>query len=122
MAIVPLRFCAHPQCSERVSHGRCAKHRREQDQERGSARARGYTRSWDTAAQAFRRLHPLCGMRPGGQAPVMSRCHEEGRTTAATCVDHVVPHKGDQALFWDHRGNWQALCDECHSRKTQAGL
>jgi len=32
-------------------------------------------------------------------------------------VDHVRPHKGDPALFWDH-GNWQPMCWPCHSRKT----
>lgn len=33
-------------------------------------------------------------------------------------VDHVVPHRGDKNLFWNARGNWQALCVSCHSRKT----
>ena len=28
-------------------------------------------------------------------------------------------HKGDMSLFWDE-GNWQALCHECHARKTYA--
>ncbi|WP_390622926.1 HNH endonuclease [Ralstonia syzygii] len=35
----------------------------------------------------------------------------------ATVVDHIVPHKGDQHLFW-RRSNWQALCKACHDRKT----
>lgn len=52
----------------------------------------------------------------------MSRCHEEGRTTAATQTDHVVPHKGDLGLFWDSQGNWQSLCASCGARKSQAGL
>ncbi len=28
-------------------------------------------------------------------------------------VDHKIPHKGDQKLFWD-RDNWQPLCKACH--------
>ena len=37
----------------------------------------------------------------------------------ATDVDHIVPHRGDMSLFWDVN-NWQALCHECHARKTYA--
>lgn len=36
---------------------------------------------------------------------------------AATVVDHIIPHRGDQKLFWD-RSNWQALCKSCHDSKT----
>lgn len=28
---------------------------------------------------------------------------------AADVVDHIVPHKGDQSLFWNER-NWQSCC------------
>jgi 5-methylcytosine-specific restriction endonuclease McrA len=28
-------------------------------------------------------------------------------------VDHIIPHKGDKALFWDEK-NWQPLCKYCH--------
>lgn len=68
------------------------------------------------------RRYPLCGMRPRGQPPVMSQCHEQGLATPAKQVDHVVPHKGDPVLFWDEEGNWQSLCASCGSRKSQAGL
>lgn len=87
-----------------------------------SAYARGYTKQWDRAAKAFRLRYPLCGMRPGGQVPVMSQCYLEGRTTAATQTDHVQPHRGDRVLFWDHEHNWQSLCHACGARKSQAGL
>ena len=50
--------------------------------------------------------HPLC-----------VRCMAEGRYTKATVVDHIKPHRGDSALFWD-QDNWQALCKRCHDRKT----
>lgn len=88
---------------------------------RRSAYQRGYTKQWDRAAKAFRARYPLCGMRTKGQRPVMSRCHDEHRVTAATQTDHVVPHRGDQALFWNE-DNWQSLCFDCGLRKTNAGL
>lgn len=89
---------------------------------RRSAYARGYSKTWDREARAFRREFPLCGMRPDGQAPVMSDCHARGIVTPATQTDHVVPHRGDRVLFWDRDGNWQALCAACGARKSQAGL
>ena len=50
--------------------------------------------------------HPLCVRVPG------RRAHEP-----ATIVDHIVPHRGDQKLFWDE-ANWAALCKPCHDAKT----
>ena len=88
---------------------------------RVSAYHRGYTKRWAKASLAFRVRYPLCGMRPGGQAPVMSQCHDDGRVTAAQQTDHVIPHRGDVGLFWNE-ANWQALCHACGARKSQAGL
>lgn len=65
-----------------------------------------YSYRWSQTAKGFLRAHPLC-----------AHCLAEGRTMAATEVDHIRPHRGDRALFWD-RNNWQALCKSCHSRKT----
>ncbi|MCG8990866.1 HNH endonuclease [Laribacter hongkongensis] len=45
-------------------------------------------------------------------------CLAEGRTVAATVVDHITPHRGDQRLFWDS-SNWQPLCASCHSGAKQ---
>ncbi len=61
---------------------------------------------WQRAARRFLRRNPLC-----------VDCAELGAVEAATDVDHIEPHKGDRAKFWD-RSNWQALCKRCHSRKT----
>lgn len=36
----------------------------------------------------------------------------------ATEIDHIEPHKGDLALFWQE-SNHQALCKSCHSAKSQ---
>ena len=114
-------YCLQPGCPALVAGGYCRAHARLVEQQKGSAHSRGYTYRWQQRATQFRRLYPLCGMRPDGQAPVMSRCHDEGRVTMAACVDHVVPHHNDPILFWDEQGNWQALCFACHARKTDAG-
>ena len=53
------------------------------------------------------RLHPLC-----------LRCEKErGLVVAATTVDHRIPHRGNEALFFDE-GNLDSLCASCHSSKT----
>lgn len=44
-------------------------------------------------------------------------CFQRGIATAAIVVDHIIPHKGNKALFWDTR-NWQPLCKPCHDSKT----
>jgi 5-methylcytosine-specific restriction enzyme A len=117
-----MQFCAEHGCGVIVARGRCAIHRRpELEQIRGSARKRGYSKRWDRRAAAFRARYPLCGMRPHGVAPIMSQCYLEHRTTIATQVDHVVPHRGDPVLMWDELGNWQSLCSACHMLKTAAG-
>ena len=37
---------------------------------------------------------------------------------AATVVDHIVPHKGDEARFHD-LNNLQSLCATCHNSVKQ---
>ena len=41
-----------------------------------------------------------------------------GRTRPATVADHIIPHRGDLALFYD-TNNLQSLCAECHSKHKQ---
>lgn len=73
---------------------------------RGNRHDRGYTSRWDRARRAYLNAHPLC-----------VDCQAQGRITAATCVDHVVPHRGNDELFWDEAG-WASCCASCHSRRT----
>ncbi|MDI3335877.1 HNH endonuclease [Defluviimonas aestuarii] len=42
----------------------------------------------------------------------------EGRK-GQTVADHKIPHKGDEALFWDEN-NLQCLCKLCHDKVKQA--
>lgn len=37
------------------------------------------------------------------------------RLRPSQVVDHIIPHKGNMALFWDST-NWQAMHKECHDR------
>ena len=79
------------------------------DRVRGGADARGYNARWRRARIAFLQKHPLC-----------AECQREGKLTPATVVDHIIPHRGDQRLFWD-KTNWQPLCKDCHARKMGSG-
>ena len=76
------------------------------DRQRPSAARRGYGPRWRRARAAYLARHPLC-----------AACRAHGSLVLATIVDHVVPHRGDQKLFWDER-NWQGLCKLCHDAKT----
>lgn len=44
-------------------------------------------------------------------------CLAMNRQTPATVVDHIIPHTGNDKLFWD-KDNWQSLCKSCHDSKT----
>jgi 5-methylcytosine-specific restriction protein A len=46
-----------------------------------------------------------------------SECATPGCIHPARVVDHIRPHRGDPALFFD-RANLQALCKRCHDQKT----
>ncbi len=108
---VPLgtRFCdAHRAMGEKREAEAKVKREAFRKQRHGSANERGYSYRWQKASKAFLREHPLC-----------AECERNGITKVATCVDHIIPHRGDRRLFWDML-NWQPLCQECHSRKTAA--
>ena len=80
------------------------------DRLRGGADTRGYNAQWRRVRLAFLRKYPLC-----------VECRKEGRLVPATVVDHIIPHRGDQKLFWDE-SNWQALCKHHHDAKTGKGM
>lgn len=72
-----------------------------------SSTQRGYGYKWQKARERFLSLNPLCVY-----------CERNNRVTVATVVDHIIPHKGDQVLFWDE-SKWQSLCASCHSSVKQ---
>lgn len=71
---------------------------REYEMRRGSARARGYSARWDRASKGYLARNALC-----------LACAAAGLDEASRVTDHVIPHRGDMALFWD-RENWQPCC------------
>ena len=75
--------------------------------DRRSSSERGYGWKWRKFREGFLREHPLCRM-----------CHDEGKVVIATVVDHIVPHRGDQKLFWSE-DNLQALCAPHHDSDKQ---
>ncbi|QDV24403.1 HNH endonuclease signature motif containing protein [Aureliella helgolandensis] len=76
---------------------------------RPNSTQRGYDRRWRVARRRFLSDNPAC-----------RQCEKRGRIIAATIIDHIIPHRGDKALFW-RQSNWQPLCKRCHDQKTAAG-
>ena len=109
----PKRPCRFPGCPNLCETGvYCEQHRKEcsSDALRGGAAARGYDAQWRAARKRYLQHNPLC-----------VQCLADKKITPATVVDHIVPHRGDKKLFWDE-SNWQALCKDCHDKKTGSGL
>jgi len=50
--------------------------------------------------------------------PLCAMCAKLGKVTPAKIVDHVKPHRGDEALFVDE-DNLQSLCKRCHDGAKQ---
>lgn len=100
--------CDHPGCAMLIEPGAkyCERHKALHPEAIRSASSRGYTSRWQRVSKAYLRKHPLC-----------VECMKQGRYTKATVVDHIVPHRGNQKLFWD-QSNWQSLCKPCHDKKT----
>lgn len=46
-------------------------------------------------------------------SPLCVMCKAANKTKAAEVVDHIKPHRGDAALFWDP-ANLQSLCKRHH--------
>jgi 5-methylcytosine-specific restriction enzyme A len=109
MPSTPMRVCAASGCAALTTESRCPQHARERDLRRGTAKERGYDARWRRARRLFLKANPLC-----------VACLADGKTTAASVVDHVVPHRGDQGKFWDVV-NWAGLCKRHHDAKTGAG-
>ena len=101
--------CKHPRCPALVPYGSgpyCDEHKAAHQGDRESASRRGYNSRWQKARVRYLHSHPLC-----------VECKKQGKLTQATVVDHIVPHRGDQKLFWNE-SNWQPLCNPCHDKKT----
>ena len=102
------RPCTHPGCAALVSDGsRCAQH--PYDKGKSTAKQRQAKRAIPTNCSRWRRIrkmqlsrHPLCEM-----------CLADGRTTAATVVDHRDGDANNNST-----DNYSSLCGSHHSSKT----
>lgn len=106
MPMMPPTFRAHGQRARQEV-------KREADQRRGSARARGYGAAWDKASKGHLDRNPLCLYCTTGA------WGEPPRDTPATLTDHLYPHRGDQTVFW-LKPLWVASCAGCHNGPKQA--
>ena len=88
---------------------------------------RGYGYKWQKARAAYLVKHPFCAycLRDAGigyqqdAVTIGLACATKGLGQPyAQVVDHIEPHRGDQALFWNS-ANWQALCSTHHSADKQ---
>ena len=75
---------------------------------RKGSTARGYGHRWQQARKRFLDKYPLCQC---------DDCEKNNRLRTATVVHHIIPHKGNKALFWDE-GNWMAMSKRCHDKHT----
>jgi 5-methylcytosine-specific restriction endonuclease McrA len=105
MPMRPPHVCG---CGYKIASGELCPCQRMQkakaEKARPGARQRGYTRDWERESKAFlarpENSHCACGC---GQPAEM--------------VDHIIPHKGDQRLFWN-KANWQPMTKRCNSAKA----
>ena len=102
----PKKLCKHPGCPKLTDGIYCEEHAKLHTADRASSSVRGYDRHWKKARKRFLAAHPLC-----------EKCKEQGRLVKVEVVDHIIPHRGDEKLFWNE-GNWQALCKHFHDSKT----
>lgn len=77
------------------------------DGSRKSSTERGYNHRWRKARATYLASHPFCVM-----------CAKDGKRVKADVVDHIEPHRGDQAKFWSVE-NWAAMCAPCHNSRKQ---
>lgn len=109
--------CAHPGCPALVYTTRCEaherakvqRHQREDRDQRGTARQRGYDHRWEKLRAWHIARHPLC-----------EDCLLEGNVTAVDDVDHVVPFTSRNDPRRLDPTNLRSLCRPHHNRKTAA--
>lgn len=100
-----MKPCSRASCPE-LTRGRfCppheAQYQRQRDQGRPTAAARGYNNRWAAIRKVVLREEPFC----------------RSCSAPSAEVDHIKPlsRGGDNS-----RGNLQALCKRCHSKKTDS--
>lgn len=105
MPYAAAHVCAHAGCRVLVKGAaRCAAHPAPaRPSSSGTVSPLYDSAKWRAMRRCYLKAHPVCRT-PG--------CGREARH-----ADHITPHHGDAALFFD-TANLQPLCHSCHSRKT----
>ncbi len=73
---------------------------------RKTAAKRGYNARWQRERAEWISEHTWCEYKG------------EGCTLLTTVINHRIPHRGDEKLFWD-KNNWQGVCKHCHDTHIQ---
>ena len=68
-----------------------------------SRHLRGYDNHWAAISRMVRAQHPVCQI-----------CEN----AASVDVDHIIPFRGLRDPLRTDRSNLQAVCRQCHNRKT----
>ena len=101
------RPCRHYGCPAltRDPSGYCDQHRKERwaNENRGTAKERGYDSAWREVRALKLSQDPLC-----------EECLYEGRTTAAVLVHHVVAISEGGATL--EMTNLRSVCRRCHDK------
>lgn len=107
------RPCTHPGCNELTTEGRCARHKKQEQQtydryQRDPEAKRFYN------SGHWKALSSACKQRAKG---LCEACFAIGALTAGNQADHIVPRsRGGK----DELDNLQWLCIDCHARKSAA--
>lgn len=104
MVFIPKKPCAEHGCTNLTEKRYCEKHLHVRTTPVRNSSAMGYGAAWRKRRKAFLEMNP--------------KCNVEGCFEFATDVDHIVPHQGNESLFYDD-GNLQSLCRSHHSQKTR---
>jgi 5-methylcytosine-specific restriction protein A len=107
--LTQVTYCAKHKLTGEELKAHREKYRRRvgQIKARANSGERGYNSVWRKHRKAFLNSNPWC-----------KHCFDKSNLlVVANVVDHIIPHKGDNDLFWG-RANWQPLCYSCHSKKT----
>lgn len=108
MPSAPPKPCTAPGCGKLVrdGSGRCEAHQRPAWSKQVGATKRTTGRKLQAMRAQLFRASPLC-----------VACEAQGRVTAATQRDHIIPLAEGGA---DDASNVQALCEACHEVKSKA--
>jgi 5-methylcytosine-specific restriction protein A len=101
-----MRKCTYPGCNVLVKRGRCPAHSTKR-----IVRDPDVKKLYDSQRWSVMRANQL------SREPWCVECLKRGEHVFAKEVDHIQPHRGDPALFYDEI-NLQSLCKPDHSRKT----